>query len=203
MFDSMNTENNNNNNNRWTDQTNLVVVVIQIGVSTLQLHHLDLSDPLLLFLSHQVTVGVPAAPVPPSPAAVPVWRWRDGEVESWRDGEVESWRDGLITDSVILFIQTLPYPPLFCIRCVSMRRCWGWRWVVLCRMGGVWFGGPWGGGGPILWPCGGGGPPKKGLKPPPPGNKGGAGPPRGNPATCRERGGGGVREVLFSNLSVR
>lgn len=55
-------------------KANLIVVVIQIWVCTLQLHHLDLSYPLLLFLSHQITVGVPAAPVPSSPATIPIGR---------------------------------------------------------------------------------------------------------------------------------
>lgn len=59
----------------WGDLTlHLVVVVIQVWVSALQLHHLDLGDPFLLLLSHQVTVGVSAAPVPSGPAAVPAHR---------------------------------------------------------------------------------------------------------------------------------
>ncbi len=68
--------------------------------------------------------------------------------------------------------------PLFCILWLSILRCCGWRWVVLCRMGAWPRGGPWG---PILRPdC-----PKNGLKlPTPPCNNGGARP-RGNWPTGR------------------
>lgn len=50
----------------------LVVVVVQVGVGALQLHHLDLGDPLLLLLAHQVAVGISGAPVPRGPASVPM-----------------------------------------------------------------------------------------------------------------------------------
>jgi len=50
----------------------LIVIVIQVGVGALQLHHLDLGHPVLLPLQHEVGVGVlarlllVAAPVAPS-----------------------------------------------------------------------------------------------------------------------------------------
>ena len=57
-----------------SSKTHLIVVVIQVRISTLQLHHLDFGYPFLFFLSHQVTVGVSAAPVPSRPAAIPSWQ---------------------------------------------------------------------------------------------------------------------------------
>lgn len=56
----------------------LVIIIIQVGVSALQLHHLDLGHPVLFPLQHEVGVGIltdlllMAAPVAPSvpPGAV-------------------------------------------------------------------------------------------------------------------------------------
>lgn len=155
---------------RPPQRADLIVVVVQVRVCTLELHHLDLGHPLFLLLGHQITVGVSAATVSSSPATVPA-------------GNSTVIPRSVFTQLLQAHFLTLPHPPLLCIRWVSIRRCWGWRWVVLCLMGGVWLGGPCGGMGPIRWPWGGGGPPKKGRKPPPPGNMGGAGPPRGKPAT--------------------
>lgn len=36
----------------------LVIVVIQVGILTLQLHHLHLDDPVLLLVSHEPSIGV-------------------------------------------------------------------------------------------------------------------------------------------------
>lgn len=50
----------------------LVVIIIQVGISALQLHHLDLGHPVLFPLQHEVGVGIfahlllVAAPVAPS-----------------------------------------------------------------------------------------------------------------------------------------
>lgn len=52
----------------------LVIVVIQVRVSALQLHHLNAGHPVLLPLRHQVTVGVPDSPVPnPAPSVTEGW----------------------------------------------------------------------------------------------------------------------------------
>lgn len=56
----------------------LVIIIIQVGVSALQLHHLDLGHPVLFPLQHEVGIGIltdlllMAAPVAPSvpPGAV-------------------------------------------------------------------------------------------------------------------------------------
>jgi len=51
--------------------TYLVIEIVQVGISALQLHHLDFRDPILLSLQHEVGIGVLAemvltAPVTPS-----------------------------------------------------------------------------------------------------------------------------------------
>lgn len=38
--------------------TNLIVEVIQIGISALQLHHLDLGYPIFLPLQHKISIRV-------------------------------------------------------------------------------------------------------------------------------------------------
>lgn len=56
----------------WDDDCScyLIVVVIQVRISALELHHLDARHPLLLLLGHQVTIGVPAPPIPSSATTV-------------------------------------------------------------------------------------------------------------------------------------
>lgn len=50
----------------------LIIIIIQVGISALQLHHLDLGHPVLFPLQHEVGVGIltdlllMAAPVAPS-----------------------------------------------------------------------------------------------------------------------------------------
>lgn len=44
----------------------LVIVVVQVRISALQLHHLYAGHPVFLLLSHQITVGVSDPPVTPS-----------------------------------------------------------------------------------------------------------------------------------------
>lgn len=53
-------------------QKYLIIVIIQIRICALQLHHLDFGHPLLFFLSHQVTVGISTSTVPSSSAMFPV-----------------------------------------------------------------------------------------------------------------------------------
>lgn len=36
----------------------LVIEIVQVGVSALQLHHLDFRDPILLSLQHEIGVGI-------------------------------------------------------------------------------------------------------------------------------------------------
>ncbi len=49
-----------NNDDPRTQISYLVVVVLEVWMLTLQLNHLQLGDPLLLFGSHEITVRIPA-----------------------------------------------------------------------------------------------------------------------------------------------
>lgn len=171
-------------------QKYLIIVVIEIRICALQLHHLDFGYPLLFFLSHQVTVGISTSAVPSSPAMIP---WEQINVTSiWsRDilYKASNWLWKLfnqqtsrwLTHTVSACKYKCIYPAWFCIRWVSIRWCCGWRWVVLCLMAAAWLVGPREGSGAMRWP-GGMEPPKNCLKPTP-GNKGGAGPVQGKQPT--------------------
>lgn len=53
-------------------QKYLIIVVIEIRICALQLHHLDFGYPFLFFLSHQVTVGISTSAVSSSPTMISV-----------------------------------------------------------------------------------------------------------------------------------
>lgn len=36
----------------------LVIEIVQVGISALQLHHLDFRDPILLSLQHEIGIGI-------------------------------------------------------------------------------------------------------------------------------------------------
>lgn len=143
---------------RATGLNYLVIIVIQIRICALKLHHLDSGNPFFFSLHHQIAIGVSVFPFQnPSPAEVipEDTRRREKLIQAFYSDALSWSVDG-----------THPVP-LFCILRFSILRCCGWRWVVLCLMG-IWPRcGPWG---PILGPdC-----PKKGRNPPtPPCNNGG------------------------------
>lgn len=166
-------------------QKYLIIIVIQIRICALQLHHLDFGHPLLFFLSHQVTVRISTSAVPSSPAMIPVEQMNDLSLirrylnrALWKF--FQSTTSELLPHTVADYKYKLIYPAWFCMRWVSIRWCCGWRWVVLCLIAAPWLVRPRGGSGAMRWP--GGTEPKNCLKPPP-GNKEGAGPGQGKRAT--------------------
>lgn len=157
----------------WAGVHYLVIVVIQIRIRALKLHHLDSGDPLFLSLSHQIAVGVSVFPFQKSsPHGVIPERTR----------RREAFTETHCSDALSWTVDGTHPVPLFSILWFSILRCCGWRWVVLCRIGAWPRGGPWG---TILGPdC-----PKKGLKLATlPCNNGGGGPgPRWNWPTYKRQ----------------
>ena len=90
--------------------TDLVVVVVQVGVSTLQLHHLDLRHPLLLSLGHEVAVWVSVPPVPSDPSPVTGETERTS-VTSHTDRDTPAFVHMLSNISITLFNHMKPTVP--------------------------------------------------------------------------------------------